>query len=531
MATDFNGQTQPPNDIPVKRYATLTDLPNELLRAITKLLPDEDLLVFCRLNKLCNLHGLLEYFPGRKRSPKDPLPADVGVMPLCRKRTPEHVQKELLRGLGVMLTPRTCQGFTCALEYAETARLLRGWVRRFPTVRRVHIQVGALSQRNEPTFLSEVAGLIHVLAGKGCERLIIEDDICWRDAELYGLKPITSEDWKRCEEYVVTPGKAPSSLCGSSKADSGMKDDLPSYLHKASPLPTLRQMKLTQSTLFVYPFAVWAVNSLNTSPLEVLVLDFLSKHGWSDAREDKLWWTPFLHLSLPSLRKFELRTHLLPPAALRAFLSRHPTIKELKVWGAGTQATLGDSAPGALETVSGAPLSVAGVLSTTCALPNLKRVSLEQIDDMDYLDRALTALADNTFPSGITLAFDFVSVAKCVQWIGRRNHRESRSFKHAERRAGSVARVEVIIPLGAVIREEDGMQMNLLGNIPAWLGLFPALDEVSLGLYTSGDLKLSKEDEERAVRGIFEYAPGLKRAKVSNDGETRSIAEWKEMYS
>lgn len=184
-------------------------LPNELLRAVTTHLPDEDLLSFCRVNKLCNTHGVLEFLSRAGRYSNELLSPDLGTVSLCQPQDREH--RGILRGLSASVGPRTCQGFKTALDSADAARLVRAWIRRFPALNDVHIQVGSLYHSSEPIFVKELAGLLHVLAGKGCESLDWEDEIGFSEARSYGLVTTSADEWKRYS--VANYGKVDSCVC------------------------------------------------------------------------------------------------------------------------------------------------------------------------------------------------------------------------------------------------------------------------------------------------------------------------------
>ncbi|EIW81577.1 hypothetical protein CONPUDRAFT_137449 [Coniophora puteana RWD-64-598 SS2] len=523
----------------------LAGLPNELLRDVSAHLPEEDLLEFCRVDKRCNSQGVLEFLYRSGRHPDDLLSSDLGVVPLCRLWDREH--RTLLHGLGVSLGPGTCQGFTTALESADAARLVRGWVRRFPTVKDVHIQVGSVYHAREPMFFKELAGLLRILAGERCERLVWEEEgeTGAREAQPYGLVAPTGEEWRAYS--IAHYGKEhPEHPYSAVDVPHDTNDPVPSwYLDDAPHMITLQHVKVTTPTLFMRPFNFWIISSLNASPIHTLELDFTGYYNWDSSSKSGEWFYILDYLRLPSLRKFDLRCRTVGDSYLRMFLKYNPTIEEFALYGMHMQLQLDlrDTPPEAIQMLSGTARAVEGVLNpshfqTKNSFPNLRRVFIQQadLDGREDLQRALSALGllseDPSTPKNVTLALDFLDVAKCSQFIGRSasaNANAGQVVVFPEPYLTCMTRLEVTFPKGENFREEEGR--NLFESVATWLGKFTNIEEVSLGLYMSGGTMLATKDEEKVVKGILEHAPRVKRAKVTHEGEMRSMDEWRVLYS
>jgi hypothetical protein len=275
------------------------------------------------------------------------------------------------------------------------------------------------------------------------------------------------------------------------------------------PLTTLRTLHISYSPLIIsHPFLYWIISSINLSPLTVL--------SFSQLGISTLAWAKLLScLTIPTLSSISIASSELRTADLFSFLARHPSIKDLNLCGGRlcmeesrllpysfflTTSTyrIRCTSPFTrpfyplvlplyrirpifpqLVALSGTPNHVIYLLGARSldglhVLPNLTSISIESFGDMRIgpIDCALDAISQSELKCiNLTLRI-YMGESNFINWLQNVVEPIGNDMRHYWKSLYCVK----ILHIQAI----NDVAIGAIQFIPHWLAKFPAVEKVAL---------------------------------------------------
>ena len=242
------------------------------------------------------------------------------------------------------------------------------------------------------------------------------------------------------------------------------------------PIVTLTSFKITNPVLLRPRWLKWTVESLQCSPLTCLDV--------TGCTVDLANALP--SFTLPHLSQLRLECVNLPVSVLDPFLSRHPTIRTLKILSLQQDAPIKTKLFPSLTLLHGETVSLTHLLAKPMSFPRLKSI---HVSDLMYHNSASIAkfLENVTRTPASYLATHFVvpDDRYLRPWL--------RSFRRLRRRNSAPINLAQIT---AIQLSYTCKHPNLRVDLPLWLSLFPELNTLDLDPAT---FRRTRDEEKLAI--------------------------------
>jgi len=339
---------------------------------------------------------------------------------------------------------------------------------------------------------------------------------------------------------ALTLAKSPKSKLTTEPAAS--PPPLPLVKTKSPPMTketsqsNLTEITFDPKTLWIEPFVDWSLSYLHHSSSSLTTLNMLCDDEPTSS-EAEIWDSALNQLELPNLCSFSFTgwgfttsVRAISPSAVALFLSRHPTIRSLKLCHIPVPSQLEGSALPDFGSVISRSTPFMPNLTTLTAHPTTIRWLLREMSDHRSSLREITLCTDHPF------SFRFEALDECLEDLVNYNLNEARDTKigfdfsvngglyewfgkHLSLAAAQHGIGSVLQQFTQVRRLKlscsyrvDLLQAPHIAGFLRWLALFPSITELELKDHPSC---WPRNDEEvKAAARIF--CAGLKRVEINH---------------